>query len=174
MEHNEQRATAGQASVPGEYSSSSMVKKLAVVVLVVVVGAGGFVGGMQYQKKDGNTSTGTLTAAQGVRMGGTGMQDMRSGSIGTVTAVSASSITLSDERTDTTKTYSITNSTKITKDGSMVVYSSISVGTRVLVTVSSATSTVATQILVNPIMGGGFGGQSQAMSGSFSTSQTTN
>ncbi len=128
---------------------------LAAVVLVIVLCGLSFAGGMAYQK--GHTKSTADQPAGGFAAGGAG-RARRSGGAGQVTAVSASSITVDDQRSGTSKTYAITSSTAITDNGQTVAASDIKTGDTVLVTTDSSTSQTATRILVNPSFGGGFGG----------------
>lgn len=153
-------------------SGLPMPKVIAAIALVVVIGSGGFVGGMQYQKSH-TTSKGqaAFNSANGVS-GAQGFQarrGMRSGAVGTVSAVSSSSVTVNDQRTNSTKSFTISSSTVISDNGSTVTTSDIQVGDTVFVSTSSATSTDATRILVNPSMGG-FGGQSGSSTNGSSSS----
>jgi hypothetical protein len=164
----------------GDYVSSShqkggrppkqvtVSKSLISVVVVVIVAIAGFVGGVQYEKGHVKTTATTATTTRGSSGGGTGGGFNRDGGIGTVTAVSSTSISISDQRTSSTKTYSISGNTTITDNGTTVTYSDITVGETVLVRTSSSTSTDATTIMVNPSFGGGQGGG--APTGTSSTS----
>lgn len=84
------------------------------------------------------------------------------GDIGEVTAISSSSITINDRRSDSAKTYSITSSTQISDEGSTVDYTGIKTGDTVLITVDSSSSTTASRIVVSP----GSGGPNSAQSNS--------
>jgi hypothetical protein len=158
------------ASKPGRETISISTKPLVVAVLAVLVAIGGFVGGMQYQKGKStiaSSATAGLAGQGGATAGGFGGRgggQALNGGFGTVTAVSDSSITISDRRTSGTKTYSISSSTTITDAGAAATVSSIATGDQVLVRTSSSTSTAATTIEVNPTMQGGPAGQSSSSS----------
>ena len=141
-----------------------------IIIVAVIMLAGGFVGGMQYQK---SKSTSTSGGFQNGQTGGPGGMRQRNGGFGTVTAVSSDSITVSEQSmpgvssstsSTTTKTYTITSSTTITNNGSTVSASDIAVGDSVMIQTSSSTSSTATQITVNPTMGGPSGTQSSSTS----------
>jgi len=149
-------------------------KTIIAAVLVVLALIGGFVGGMQYQKGKGSTAlaSGTSAAANDQPgMGGRGFN--RNGSFGTVTAVSSSSITVKNDRTGETKAYSISGSTTITNNGATASASDITVGDTVMVTTSSTTSTDATDIRLNPTIGGA-GGPGMQQGADTITPSTTN
>ncbi|HVV26021.1 MAG TPA: hypothetical protein VHC21_03240 [Candidatus Saccharimonadales bacterium] len=132
------------------------LKSVGLVAAVIVLCGLSFVGGRQYQKHHGSSANSSATAAGGGLAGGRfGGGVRREGGIGSVTAISSSSITVSDQRSGTSKTYSITSSTQITDNGSTVDYTDIKTGDTVLVTASSSSSTTAARILVNPSFGGG-------------------
>jgi hypothetical protein len=144
-------------------NSPNNSNRLIIPIVLLVVGlGGGFVAGTQYQKGHGSTTTNGLASGTQAGANGTGGPGgmSQNGSMGTVTAISSSSISVKDQRASTTKTYSITSSTTITDSGTTATYSDISVGDTVLVSTSSSTSTTATQILINPTMGAGPGSQS--------------
>jgi hypothetical protein len=144
-------------------------KTIVVIALVIIALAGGFVGGMQYQKGKGGTAALAATSQPGAmgQMGQGGFS--RGGTLGAVTAVSSSSISVKSERTSETKTYSITSSTVISDNGSATTYNDIAVGDTVLVMAGSSTSTTATTIRINPAMGGGMGAPGQDTQGSTSS-----
>lgn len=150
--------------------SSSAGKLAAAGAVVILAAAGSFVGGVQYQKGKAPSSATAMTRQAG-QFGGPGGGMARNGGIGTVTAISADSISISDQRSSATKTYAITSTTKITNNDATATYSDIAVGDRVLVQTSSTTSTDATSIAVNPTMMGGPGGTTDTQS-SGSTTQT--
>jgi len=93
----------------------------------------------------------------------------RGGGLGTVTAISSSSITVQNSRSGQSSTYAITSSTEISDDGQSASASSIAQGETVIVVPSSSNSSDASRILVNPSFGGyggggGFGGSSSGSS----------
>jgi len=124
------------------------------IVLVVLLCGVSFAGGIAYQKHNTKTTTASNFAA----MGGVRRQG---GGIGTVSAISSTSITVTSQRTNTDKTYTINSSTTITNNGQTASVSDIQTGDMVIVVPTSSTSNTASRILVNPSFGGGFGGGTQ-------------
>jgi hypothetical protein len=151
---------------------------IALVAVVIGLCILSFIGGLLYQKHSGSSTkvaassgqTGTTGA-----LGGTGTR-RRNGGLGQVTAVSPTSITITNQRTNASNTYAITTSTTITDSGQTVDTTDIKSGDTVLVTTGTTDTTTATQILVNPSFGGGFGGGGQQGSASpdSSSSNTSN
>jgi hypothetical protein len=141
-----------------EKNNNAVLWKVILPVALLVVGlAGGFAAGANYQKKHMATTTPSLSTNGGFQGGGPdgGARMAFSGTMGSVTAISSSSISVQDQREGTTKTYAITSSTTITNNGASATYSDIAVGDTVLVRSSSTTSTDATAITLNPSFGGG-------------------
>lgn len=137
---------------------------VAVVILLIIVAGLGFIGGMTYQKHQKTSSSTTAsTNGRGAFGGGGNFADRV---IGTVTAISSTSISVQDSRTGNTDTLAITNSTTITDNGQTVTYSDIQVGDTVFATENSSNTSQASRILVNPSFGGfggaGGGGQSSS------------
>lgn len=131
------------------------------IVLVVL----GFLGGIQYQKHAGNKGNiAQQRAGQGLAgRFGAGRTRAARGGFGTVTAVSATSITVQNSRTGESKTYAITNGTKVTNNGAAAAVSDIQTGSMVLVQTSTSDAGTATAIVINPSFGGGFGGTSDQL-----------
>lgn len=137
----------------------------AVVVLSLLIG---FFGGIAYQKGKKTTATTAISNTNGFGGqsgfgGGQGGFRRGGGAIGQVTAVSDSSITVSNQRTGSDQTFKITSSTTISNNGSAASASDIQTGDTVLIRTSTSDTSTATSILINPSFGGpgGFGGQSQ-------------
>jgi hypothetical protein len=148
---------------------------LLVAIVAVIVAAGSFFGGVEYQK--GNQKTVSTTTTRGFSQSGTttgtgGFSGQRRGGFGTVSAITTSSISLTNARTSTSTTYSITSATTVTDAGSASTVSAIQTGDRVMVTTASTSSTVATQISINPTMGG-FGGSGSMQSSMPAPASTT-
>jgi len=158
---------SGEKHQEMQHTSSGSVNKVTVttrslfaVVAVVILCGLSFAGGMAYQKHRtrsaqvstaGNASTG-FSGGHGGFAGGHHL-----GGFGQVTAVSSSSITITNQRTNASTTYTITSSTTITDNGQTVSASDIQTGDTVIITTSGSGSTTATRILVNPSFGGGSG-----------------
>ncbi len=136
-------------------SSSNLVHKviLGAVGLVVLCGLS-FYGGLSYQK---GKQPSPQVAQTNVANGGFGGRFGRGGGIGSVTAVSPSSITVNNTRTSTSKTYTINSSTTITNSGATATVADITTGSTVLVTPSSSDPTIASTIILNPSFGPGGG-----------------
>lgn len=124
-----------------------------------------FLAGVQYQKVH------TVSTASGLRtgdiagpgdMGMGGRYGMRMGGVGTVTAISSSSITIIQRSfgpdassSGTSKTYAINSSTKITADGATATTDDIKTGDTVFIRTSGSASTTATEIRVGDMPGPG-------------------
>lgn len=136
---------------------------LPVVGAAIVLCAAGFAAGVAYQKdrtKNSAAISSSGSSSTGFPGGGRGGFGRRAGGIGQVTTISATSITINNQRTGASNTYSIDSSTAISDNGQTVSTSDIQSGDTVLVTTSGSGSTTATRILVNPSFGGGPGGDS--------------
>lgn len=156
---------------PSISSSSQASKKtitfssntLLIVLAFIVVAGLAFWGGTVYQRHNQGPITTTINQRNGFFGGGS---FAGRGTIGTVTAISPTSITVTGSRTDTSKTYDITSSTKITNNGSTATTSSIATGDRVIVIASTTNSSDAASIVVSPNFG------SFAQPGNSNTSST--
>jgi hypothetical protein len=121
------------------------------VVLVVA----SFLLGIQYQKgKAPKVVADTATAQTGRQFSanggfGGGRQGL-GGALGSVTAVSATSITVQNSRTNADSTLAITSSTTVTNNGTAATISDIKVGDTVLVRTSTSDQKTASQITLNP------------------------
>lgn len=123
---------------------------IGVAIVVALVGAG-FYGGVAYQKSKqpvAATNTGQF-GQDGVASGA-----FRRRSSETVTAVSGSSITVKSS-SGTSKTYSITSSTEVIKDGSVGSIADIATGDTVRV--MSTDGTTASRIIAGQMMQPGSG-----------------
>ncbi len=84
---------------------------------------------------------------QGFRDDMGGPRSMRAGSLSKVTAVSADSLTVTNDRTGGSTTYKLNDSTSITKaDGTRAAATDIKAGDTVAVRVNSSDSAVATSV----------------------------
>lgn len=138
---------------------------LGTIAMVAVALVAGFVIGIVYQKGHQKSTT---SSTNGFSRSG-GFNRANRGVIGTVSAISSSSISVNDERSGSTVTLAITSSTQITDNGQTTSASDIQTGDTVFVTKDSSNASQAARILVNPSFGGGFGGQSGAGSSSSSS-----
>lgn len=138
-------------SVSTARSVTLPVKHIFLVGSVVLLCSLSFYGGVIYQKGHNTTKSVAARTMLGSGRSGSGFGfRARRGGFGSVTAISASSITIQDQRTGISKTYNIDSSTQITNNGSAISASSIKVGDTVLIRAGSAGPTTATSILVNP------------------------
>ena len=130
------------------------------IVVVVVIAIAAFVGGTQYEKShlktDASNNKFSSLESSGRFPGG----GNNSRVFGTVSAISSSSISIDNSRSGSTSTLSITSSTTITDAGQSSSISDIQTGDTVIATKTSASSSTAASIEVNPSLpgGGGFGG----------------
>lgn len=77
---------------------------------------------------------------------------MHGGMVGTVTATSATSLTIEDSRTNTTRVYTVTNDTTVTKDGAKMAIGDVKKGATIAVHSSRDTPTNAAAIIIDPAM----------------------
>jgi hypothetical protein len=138
---------------------------LAIIVVVVLMGLS-FYGGVAYQKGKQPKSVSTTASGAAGSSGFAGRGGGRFGgqrpTIGSVTAISGTSITVQDSNSGTSTTLAISSSTQITDNGQAVAASDIQTGDTVLVSASTTDKTQAARILVNPSFGGGGGGASSS------------
>jgi hypothetical protein len=154
------------------------------VVGAIIFGSLGFVGGIQYEKRNipspvASAAAGTAGAGAGGFAGrGAGAAGQRrAGVFGTVSAVSATSITVNETRTNSTQTLAITSATTVTNAGASASVSDIQVGDTAIIMTSASDTSTATTISINPSFGGGrggFGAPSAAQGDPTDDSATTN
>jgi len=135
-------------------------KDQTVQFLIVVLVSAVIFGGLGYwagKAAHNNAAVGPSSGTNQFGAGGPGGQGgfRRSGGIGSVTAVSDTSITINNTRTNAATTYTVDSSTSITNNGAAATIADIKVGDNVLVSTASSTSLAATRILINPSFGGG-------------------
>jgi hypothetical protein len=133
-----------------------------IVLLLLILS---FVSGQYYEKSSQNSNPASKTAMRSGRFGGTGMSDgtgglsggtggrssaMRGGVFGQVTAVSATSITVQNVRTNSDSTLTISGTTTVTDNGQAAAISDVKVGDNVLVRASTTDTGQAAQITLNP------------------------
>jgi hypothetical protein len=146
-------------------SNFTITKPVAALIAAVVLAGLSFYGGIQYQKDRHPTTTttatssnipGTLLPRSGSFGGGRGSGRLsgQRPTFGSVTAISAASITV-DSNSGTSMTFAITSSTVITDNGQTTTTSDITTSDTVAVIASSTDTTQAARILVNPGFGGG-------------------
>jgi hypothetical protein len=158
MARQQQKDNRGKVTI----SAQTIGMVMAVVLLCGV----SFYGGIAYQKGRPNSATalngqtGQGTNAPGGMSGFQGRQ--MNGSVGAVTAIDSSSITVKNQRTSQDKTYTITSTTTVTNDDANASISDIKVGDTVMVQASTDDTSAATRILLNPSLGGGPSSQSSS------------
>jgi hypothetical protein len=130
---------------------------LAIAGVVILMGLS-FYGGVAYQKGHQPKTASAAAAGAAGRGGFAGRGQFGGGqrpTIGSVTAITAGSITVQDSRSGTSTTLSITSSTQITNSGQAAAASDITVGENVLIVASTTDKTQAARILINPSFSGG-------------------
>lgn len=159
----EEYQTMRQAAATPGRQVTVQSRWLGLGMAAVVLCALSFWGGITYQEHHGKTTmlTGNSNGFGGGFSRQSGMR--RLGAIGQVTAVSSTSITVDNQRTGSSSTYSITSATTISDNGQGATASDIQTGATVVIIPTSSGSTTAGRILVNPSFGGGFGGGANPM-----------
>jgi hypothetical protein len=140
-------------TVPSAEQLGRYRKPLGGLLLLAVVCGLSFYGGTQYQKDHSNgqvtpstrRTDGTMNQPFGLRGQG-GFRGQR-GNLGSVTAISAASITV---RSATTTTYSISSDTIIMNGRQAAAASDIKVGDTVAVSANPSDNTHAARIVINP------------------------
>jgi hypothetical protein len=122
-----------------------MYKKVAVIAALIILPVAGFFAGVQYQKQTNPTSDNGRTAQFG-----NGPRMFRGGAIGTVKAISDTSITVTERRDNTDKTYTLSSSTTYKNGTSDAKASDIKVGDTVMLTLDSTDNTKVTTVTINP------------------------
>ena len=148
-------------------SGATVVKATSIFAIALLIAGAGFFGGMQFQKNQSGSSTVSETR-QGSNDIGSGPSrqggQMMNGTMGEVTAVSSASITVKDERSSSSVTYTVSDSTAITEDGSEVTIDDVQTGDTVMISADDSDSTLASSIQLNPTMGmGNSGAQSSSV-----------
>lgn len=140
--------------------------KILGVTIVFVLGCGlSYYAGLHTQKNENKTSSKNqgFTQRQGGPMGG------QRPTMGTVTAVSSSSITVKSSMDSSVSTLGITSSTTVTDNGESAKISDIEVGDSVMVQTGSSDTKTATKIMLNPSMPTDTGNTDSSPSNSSST-----
>lgn len=127
------------------------------VLLMVLVGWLSFVAGEHHQKsRTVSVAANNPGAGQfGGGLGGGLGSPRRGGSIGTVSSISANSITVQDRRSGMDSSFNLDSSTTVTNNGQVATVSDIKPGDLVLIRTSSADNKTAASIMLNPSFGGG-------------------
>src|SRR4030042_5480459 len=142
------------APVSNQNKKQLLFKFLPTIMLVVIFTAGGFFGGVFYQKNKVKSANGNVNGQvsennQGPGRMGAGMNGQRP-NMGTVTAINSSSITIENSRSSSEKTYTITSSTKVSNNGETASLDDIKVKDEVMIMTNSSKSSEAAQIMLNP------------------------
>lgn len=117
-------------------------KTVSILLVIVVLCALSFYAGVNYQNgKASKTATGRGQFGQFGGFGGGFRRGSRT--IGSVTAISSTSVTVKDQ-SGASKTFALNSSTQITKNGSSAGASDIQVGDTVIVRASTNSATAAT------------------------------
>lgn len=129
--------------------------RMAVIAAIVTLPIAGFFVGVQYQKSNAK-NTNQLSASGGPGGGQfPGANGGQRPNIGTVTAVSDSSITMTSRFDNSSKTFNFSSSTKVTENQTSASTGDIKVGDTAVIITDSSSSTDASQIILNPTMSGG-------------------
>lgn len=155
----------------------SAVKFVPYILVVVAVGCLGFASGAAWQRAERSSSASgrQSLSAQGELFGqnspvGNRMNGTRP-IMGTVSAISSTSITVADMSSQTS-TYSITSDTTVTNNSSSASVSDIKEGDTVAIIANTTNAKEAARIMLNPSFGRGFGGgQNNATGGQQTTLQ---
>ena len=154
MEH-EISSKQAQHTTPGSFSGSFASKAAGAGLIALILCGLSFYAGMAYQRNHAAATGATGQSAQSAAAaGGFGSFRGRRGAIGNVTAASATSITVQNQRTGSSQTFTINSATQVTNNGSSASASDIQVGDTVLVRAAAASSTTAVSISINPSFGG--------------------
>jgi hypothetical protein len=122
-----------------------MYKKVGVIVALIILPIAGFFAGMQYQKQTGADST-----AKTGQFGTNGPRTLSNRAIGTVKSISDTSITVTERRDNTDKTYTLSSSTTYKNGTATAQASDVKVGDTVMLTLDSSDNTKATEVTLNP------------------------
>ncbi|HEY5267814.1 MAG TPA: hypothetical protein VII94_01615, partial [Candidatus Saccharimonadales bacterium] len=125
-------------------------KKILLIIATIVYSVIIFYLGISYQKDHTKTVATTTNKSTTGRFGGFGGGgNFANRLLGTVTAVSSTSISVDDSRTNTTTTVVINSSTQITSNQQAVSASNISVGETVIVGLDSTKNIATTISIIN-------------------------
>lgn len=143
----------------GEAKFSLAAKLGAGLIILLIVAGLSFMRGMQYQKGKKSALTDQTASGAPSGQGFGGFQGGPGGRmnivLGQVTAISSTSISIQDSRSNSTTTLDITSDTEATDNGETASLSSIKTGDTVFVRPNSSNSKQADQIILNPQMPSG-------------------
>lgn len=120
-------------------------QKIGVIAALIILPIAGFFAGVQYQKQTGSSAQ----ASQGQFERGNGVR-MMTGAFGTVKSISDSSITITERRNNTDKTYTLTSSTTYKNGSSDAKLSDIKTGDTVMLQLDRSDTTKVTTVTLNP------------------------
>lgn len=156
----EEHTTTTEQKKPSKLKST-YVKPAAITVGAILVVALSFTAGTQFEQHHGKHA-----GIRGGRLAHTMPGMRRAGVHDTVTAISSTSITVKNERTNATSTYAITSSTQILNNGANATISDIKTGDTVRVRASNTDTNTAAEIEINPSFRGTDSDMPDDMSGS--------
>jgi hypothetical protein len=165
MRDNEETTNKNSRMGFSKLTANNTLRWAPVVIIFIIACCLSFFGGVAYQKGR-NRSVGATAQQVPLNQNGNGnspglgRRNGRRAPIGTVTAISDSSITVQNMRTGTSQTYTIGSDTKVTNNGQDAKASDIKTGDMVLITPSTTDAAHAAQITINPQTP--FGGGSNA------------
>jgi len=136
---------AKKTSLDNKQYNKQIIFAVAVIIYSVII----FYLGVTYQKHHvKSTASNSVKTLPGGRFGGFGGGNFANHTFGTVTAVSSTSISVLNSRTNTSTTLTINSSTQITQNQQTISASSITVGETVIVGLNSTDKSVASTISV--------------------------
>lgn len=136
---------------PANKKQITVSTKSIIIVLSIIVLCGlSFWGGIYYQKQQ--TQTNTMMSGNNTFGPGQGMMQ-RGGGAGEVTSISSTSITISNQRTGESESYTLTDNTTVSENGETKSLRNIATGDTVMIMTSGSSSKTATRILLNPTFG---------------------
>lgn len=123
-----------------------MYTKVAVIAALIILPIAGFFAGTLYQKQ----MTPTAANEPNKQMIG-GPRMLKNRAIGTVKAISETSITVTDRMSQEDKTYTLSSSTTYKDGESSAQFSDIKVGDTVMLTLDESDNTKVTTVARNPM-----------------------
>jgi Na+/proline symporter len=130
-------------------SNPRLNQGIILVIVAIIWSVAVFFLGVAYQKHHTKTPSikNTSRAFPGGQFGGFG-GNFANRTFGTVTAISASSITINNPRTNASSTLTINSSTIVTENGQATSLSTITVGETVSIELNSTDKTIASSIMI--------------------------
>jgi hypothetical protein len=122
-----------------------MYMRIGIITALIILPIAGFFVGIQYQKQTGGGTT-TAQLANG-RLNGNMMRDR---AFGTVKSIDNSNITITERRTNTDKTYTLTSSTTYQNNTVTAAAADVKTGDTIMLTLDSSDNTKVTTVTINP------------------------